>query len=977
MTGINQNLVIDVTLGDPNADPKVTEVYFPTIQGPGLVGPTGPTGPRGSQGARGPTGPTGIGITGPTGPSGLPGDTYISEFIIAGGMQVPPISSIKTLSLDANLAFTPGQQMLGIAASISGGSLTYDENNKFVAEIQSYDVVGGTAIVKVIGRTVDGVEGSSVGGTIFTNWVSNLRASAARQGATGPTGSTGPTGPTGPQGLQGITGATGATGIQGITGPGGGEKGDDGAIGPTGPTGPIGATGPIGIEGNTGPQGPQGPAGPTGATGDPNGPEGPQGPTGPQGSIGPMGATGPMGNAGPTGPQGVAGPAGSTGAIGPIGPQGNIGPTGITGTTGPTGSVGLAGPAGPTGADGPQGDVGPTGATGNVGPQGPTGLVGPVGNDGEIYTGISSTNITVPTAGQTRTIRLETAVINSKAQYADKFTYSRGQRLKVYADAGNHFVADIDSITNQFSTNPYYIDLSLTCVSSTTGGGYFSTWDVNLDGVKGKQGLTGPIGPLGPTGVTGPIGITGPTGPQGNVGPTGGIGPTGGQGTTGPVGPTGPQGGIGPTGASHPERLFANSAYASNITSVFSAAQDINGTEVSSNYLELTSTQPTIQTIRRNVGNLGKFFEIGSDASFSSILYDSRQKLTINKESIGADLNFGITYFIRVNGRAIENNSFQFNLISRTPSEKMSGSNPVRISVNSNPVDALYVPSIDKIYVSTLGGSPKIEVIDPQTETLTSTISNNIATNPQGMAYCPSTDKVYIASAAGSSVFTISPSTSTVVDNVAVQNSPFGIVYSPVNDRIYVTNKGSDTVSVINPSTNTVVQTISVGISPRGIEYCPTNNKIYVVNYQSGNLSIIDPMSNKVIKIIQLTNWPTDVLYCPSNDRIYITHFSPTSVYVVHPHSDSISYFTGGLGANPVNLSYNPNLDRIYVSNFGGNSVSLINPRSGWHTNPSSTTTPVVTSLAVGTNPRGMAFSPSTDRVYLVNQVSNDVSIIE
>ena len=100
MTGINQNIVIDVTLGDPNADPKVTEVYFPTIQGPGLVGPTGPTGPRGSQGARGPTGPTGIGITGPTGPSGPPGDTYISEFIIAGGMQVPPISSIKTLSLD-------------------------------------------------------------------------------------------------------------------------------------------------------------------------------------------------------------------------------------------------------------------------------------------------------------------------------------------------------------------------------------------------------------------------------------------------------------------------------------------------------------------------------------------------------------------------------------------------------------------------------------------------------------------------------------------------------------------------------------------------------------------------------------------------------------------------------------------------------------------------------------------------------------
>ena len=79
----------------------------------------------------------------------------------------------------------------------------------------------------------------------------------------------------------------------------------------------------------------------------------------------------------------------------------------------------------------------------------------------------------------------------------------------------------------------------------------------------------------------------------------------------------------------------------------------------------------------------------------------------------------------------------------------------------------------------------------------------------------------------------------------------------------------------------------------------------------------------------------------------------------------------------PLNLGYNPNLDRIYVSNFGSNTVSLIDPRAAWHSNPSTSSTPVTSSLAVGTNPRNMAFSPINDKIYLVNQSSNNISVIE
>ena len=150
MTGINQNVVIDVTLGDPKADEKVTSVYFPSLQGAGLMGPTGHTGPRGPQGNRGPTGPTGlIGPQGFTGPSGKRGDVYASEFAISGGTVVPYVDSSLTWDVGKDLAYTPGQQAIVVAASVSGGVLTYDPNNKFYALILSYDLNTGIINMQV------------------------------------------------------------------------------------------------------------------------------------------------------------------------------------------------------------------------------------------------------------------------------------------------------------------------------------------------------------------------------------------------------------------------------------------------------------------------------------------------------------------------------------------------------------------------------------------------------------------------------------------------------------------------------------------------------------------------------------------------------------------------------------------------------------------------------------------------------------
>ncbi len=124
----------------------------------------------------------------------------------------------------------------------------------------------------------------------------------------------------GPQGLPGPSGPTGPQGPIGLPGP----------TGPQGPVGQIGPTGVPGMQGTQGPSGLLGPAGPQGMTGS-QGLIGTSGPTGPQGTIGAVGAQGPAGLIGSIGPQG---PIGLQGDPGPAGPTGPVGLTGATGPTG-------------------------------------------------------------------------------------------------------------------------------------------------------------------------------------------------------------------------------------------------------------------------------------------------------------------------------------------------------------------------------------------------------------------------------------------------------------------------------------------------------------------------------------------------------------------------------------------------------------------------------------------------------------------
>ena len=66
-------------------------------------------------------------------------------------------------------------------------------------------------------------------------------------------------------------------------------------------------------------------------------------------------------------------------------------------------------------------------------------------------------------------------------------------------------------------------------------------------------------------------------------------------------------------------------------------------------------------------------------------------------------------------------------------------------------------------------------------------------------------------------------------------------------------------------------------------------------------------------------------------------------------------------------MAVNPSTNRIYVANAGSDSVSVIDGASNT----------VAATVAVGSNPLGVAVNPNTNRIYVANSRDDTVSVIE
>ena len=221
-------------------------------------------------------------------------------------------------------------------------------------------------------------------------------------------------------------------------------------------------------------------------------------------------------------------------------------------------------------------------------------------------------------------------------------------------------------------------------------------------------------------------------------------------------------------------------------------------------------------------------------------------------------------------------------------------------------------------------------------------------------AYDSGTNNIYVVNDNSNTVTLVSGSSYSTVGTVNVGSTPLGIAYDSTNGYIYVSNSASNTVTVI--SGTTVEGTVTVGTYPEGVAFDPNNGYIYVANTNSNTVTVISGTS-VVNSGVSVGSGPVGVCYDSSNQDIYVGDANGGEVSVISGTS-VVATITGI--SYPEGLAFDSSTGDIYVASNSGNDIVIISGSSN-------SIVGTITHLASNSVPYGVAYNPSNNYVYVVN----------
>ena len=179
---------------------------------------------------------------------------------------------------------------------------------------------------------------------------------------------------------------------------------------------------------------------------------------------------------------------------------------------------------------------------------------------------------------------------------------------------------------------------------------------------------------------------------------------------------------------------------------------------------------------------------------------------------------------------------------------------------------------------------------------------------------------------------------------------------NPQTEKIYLTRPSLNGVLVLNGVSYSGSTTIAVGTHPNGIAVNAITNKIYVANGGSNDISVIDGATNSVTTVADPTAAPVLVAVNHAADKIYVSHSGSNNITVIDGSTNAVSTVADPNATNPVMIVANTTTNKIYVANGGSNNVSVIDGA----TNSTST-------IPAGTSPAALAVDDQRNVIYVAN----------
>jgi YVTN family beta-propeller protein len=189
---------------------------------------------------------------------------------------------------------------------------------------------------------------------------------------------------------------------------------------------------------------------------------------------------------------------------------------------------------------------------------------------------------------------------------------------------------------------------------------------------------------------------------------------------------------------------------------------------------------------------------------------------------------------------------------------------------------------------------------------------------------------------------------------------------------VYVPNSNDGTLSVVDTATDAVVATIPVGQKPWAATVSADGTTVYVSNSGANDVSVVDMRTRKVRATIVVGVRPCDLLLSPDGRFLYVDVFTENAVAVVDTSTDQVVAKIPVGGTNPYGMAMSPSGDIIYTANVdetnnAASTISVIDTR----------TRTLVKAISGFNGSEGVAASPDGRTAYATSITSNMLSVID
>jgi len=186
--------------------------------------------------------------------------------------------------------------------------------------------------------------------------------------------------------------------------------------------------------------------------------------------------------------------------------------------------------------------------------------------------------------------------------------------------------------------------------------------------------------------------------------------------------------------------------------------------------------------------------------------------------------------------------------------------------------------------------------------------------------------------------------------------------------HIYATVSGAHELAVIDEGSRDIVDRIPVGQGPAILLATPGEEKLYTANWRDNTVSSV-VRASKTVKNIAMSGRPYVIALSPSGDKLYVGT-NPTGIVVVDTETDEIesTWPTNELAAS---LIVSPDGATLYVA-----TISIVGP--GTLRAISTATGEVVHApINVGSSPAWITINPDGSKVFTLNFLSDDISVVD